>query len=99
MKLIAVFETYERYGAGTTKKLTANGKDKIDCLKKLVDRMGIYLDSEGIDEKIEEEGATFESLIKEIDESNGDGCDYIISLMDSEGNTYIDNDYEEEEID
>ena len=101
MKLIAVYEKYERYQYGGIKKLVVNGKDKIDCLKKLVDNMRIYLDSEIIDEKVEE-GATFEDLIKQIDMCNGDGCDFIISLSDDKGNEYISSDenyYDEEEID
>lgn len=97
MKLICVFEPFDRYTVSGIKKLTASGIDKITCLKKLVSKMNLYVTSDGIDEQIAD-GATFESIIEDIDMSNGDGCDFILMLKDDTKKVYIDNGYEEEEI-
>lgn len=95
VKLYVEFYPYERYGGGSgLKKATVSGVDKLDALKKLVDHMGLYIDSE----IIEEEGYSFDDCIKSISMSNGDGCDFINVLMDKNtGEVFIDEGYNEEE--
>ena len=90
--LIAIAQEYERYEEGGLYRATASGKDEIDALKNLTDKMGIYLDSETIDEMMEDDPSiTFESLIDDIKSSNGDGCDFVFVLQDKRGKTYIGN--------
>jgi len=98
MKLFCRYEKYERYYSGGIKNVWVEGKDSLECIKKLVDKMTLYLDSD----IIEEENLSFEDCIERIEESNGDGCDMIILLKDDRKNTYIDDtemykdiDYEE----
>lgn len=94
VKLYVEFYPYERYGSSGIKKATVSGVDKLDALKKLVDHMGLYIDSE----IIEEEGYSFEDCINSIRMSNGDGCDFINVLMDKNtGEKFIDEGYNEEE--
>lgn len=95
VKLYVEFYPYERYGGGSgLKKATVSGVDRLDALKKLTDHMGLYIDSE----VIEEEGYSFEDCIKSISMSNGDGCDFINVLMDKNtGEVFIDEGYNEEE--
>lgn len=95
VKLYVEFYPYERYGPlPGLKKATVSGTDKLDALKKLVDHMGLYIDSEIIDE----EGYSFEDCINSIRMSNGDGCDFINVLMDKNtGEKFIDEGYNEEE--
>lgn len=92
------FEPYERYSNGGVKTATVSGPTLLDALKKMVDRMGLYFDSE----EIEEEGMSAEDVIDRIYEQNGDGCDFILLLQDvNTGETYIEEDdlYEEEDWD
>lgn len=95
VKLYVEFYPYERYGPEPgLKKATISGADRLDALKKLVDHMGLYIDSE----IIEEEGYSFEDCINSIRMSNGDGCDFINVLMDKNtGEKFIDEGYNEEE--
>ena len=76
VKLRVEFEVYERFGSGGIKRATVSGPTLLDALKKMTDKMGLYVDSE----VIEENQMTAEDVIKSIDMSNGDGCDYIIQL-------------------
>lgn len=95
VKLYVEFYPYERYGGGSgLKKATVSGTDKLDALKKLVDHMGLYIDSE----EIEEEGYSFEDCINNIAMSNGDGCDFVVVLKNKDsGEIYFQENYEEEE--
>lgn len=94
-RLYVEFYPYERYGGGSgLKKATVSGVDKLAALKKLVDHMGLYIDSE----EIEEEGYSFEDCINSIAMSNGDGCDFIVVLKNKDsGEIYFQENYEEEE--
>lgn len=76
VKLRVEYEVYTRAGSGGIKRATVSGLTLLDALKKMTDRMGLYVDSEAI----EENNMTAEDVIKSIDMSNGDGCDYIIQL-------------------
>ena len=99
VKLKVVFEPYERYSHGSrVKTATVSGPTLLDALKKMVDRMGLYFDSE----EIEDEGMSAEDVINRIYSENGDGCDYILLLEDvNTGARYIEEDdlYEEEDWD
>lgn len=75
-KLQVFYEKYERYNSGGLHKKTFKGATLLDALKNMVDHMGLYLDSE----VIEEENMTPEEIIESISFSNGDGCDFIILL-------------------
>lgn len=95
VKLRVTYEVYTRYGSGGVKSATVSGPTLLDALKKMTDQMGLYVDSE----VIEENQMTAEEVIKSIDMSNGDGCDYIIQLKNlSTGEVLIHGqDFSEEE--
>ena len=79
VRLYVEFYPYERYGIGPApgrKSATVSGLNLLEALKKLVDKMQLYVDSD----LIEENGWTAEDVIKQIDMSNGDGCDHIVVL-------------------
>lgn len=78
-RLYVEFYPYERYGIGAApgrKSATVSDRSLLGALKKLVDRMQLYIDSDDIDL----EGWTAEDVIRQIDMSNGDGCDHIVIL-------------------
>lgn len=75
-KLKVIYDTYERYGSSQRKKEIYEGDTLLDALKEMVDNMGLYLDSE----IIEEDNMLPEDIIESISWSNGDGCDFIILL-------------------
>ena len=95
IKLHVEFYPYERYGGGGGKrKANISAPDMLTALKKLVDKMRLYIDSE----QIEDEGYTPEEVIEQIQMSNGDGCDYITLLQEmNSGDILIQEDYDEEE--
>lgn len=97
VKLKVLYLPYERYGGSDTMKAaTVSGVDLLDALKKMTDHMTLYLDSD----QIEEDGLTADDVILSIDEANGDGCDYIVSLTNlTNGETLIEGDYDFEEED
>lgn len=97
VKLRVVFEPYERYGGGGIKTARISGTNILDALKKMTDKMTLYIDSEYIDE----EGMTADEVIEKLRTDNGDGCDFIYSLSDiNSGEVYIDEgDYDEEDWD
>ncbi len=94
VKLKVEFYPYERYENSGLKRATISGKDLRSALLKMIDRLGLYLTKE----EAEEEGYTAEEIIDRIESENGDGCDYITYLADTNsGTVYIKEDYEEEE--
>jgi len=96
VKLRVEFETYERFGSGQIRKATVSGNTLLDALKKMVDNMQLYLESD----MIEEENMTAEQVIEDIAGSNGDGCDFIFLLKNlTTGEVYIEEDYSEEDED
>lgn len=54
------------------------GKDLVECLLKIIEQSSYPID-EDYDEEI-----TVEYLLEHIEENNGDGCDYVISIVDLE---------------
>ena len=87
------YERYERVGKRSAK---VSGSNFLDALKNMVDNMLLYVDSD----RIEEEGWAAEDVLKEIDMSNGDGCDYIYFLKNlATGDVYIDEEEPDDEED
>lgn len=78
VRLYVEFYPYERYTQTSRKTATVSGRDLLHALKKMVDRMRLYIDSDAI----EDYGWTAEQVIDNIQSSNGDGCDYIVILKD-----------------
>ena len=78
VKLWVEFYPYERYTQTSRKTATVSGRDLLHALKKMVDRMRLYIDSDDI----EDYGWTAQQVIDNIQSSNGDGCDYIVILKD-----------------
>lgn len=88
--------TFISYDDGRTHRSKIARDTYLQALKDMVDKMQLYLDSD----EIEEENMDCNQIIKSIEESNGDGCDGIISLKDLLTNQkIIDNEqyYSEEE--
>lgn len=97
VKLQVMFDPYERYGSNEkTRTATVSGADLLDALKKMVDRMQLYITSDDIDE----EGYSAEDVIERIESENGDGCDYIYYIKDMKtGNILLQGDYTGEDED
>ena len=97
VKLKVQFYPYERYRGGSgIKSATVSGPDLLSALKKMVDRMNLYITSEEIDD----EEMSAEEVIERIESENGDGCDLIILLKNLvTGETYISEGYEEDDWD
>lgn len=94
VKLHVEFYPYERYEQSGLKKANIGGNTLLDALKTMVDNMGLYIDSNDI----EDEQYTPEEVISNIANTNGDGCDFIVLLKDmNTGQVFIDEDYDDEE--
>ena len=95
VKLQVKFDPYERYGSNKpTKTATVSGTDVLDALKKMADRMQLYITSEDI----EDEEYTAEDVIDRIESENGDGCDFIYFIKNLTTNEMLlDSGYSEEE--
>lgn len=87
--------TFEDYPDGNILEGEFSGETRLDALKAMVDYMTLYLDVDQIDD----DGMTAEDVIRELELRNGDGCDYIVKLVDeSTGEVLMDypiEDYEE----
>ena len=96
-KLKVTYMPYDRFGGGdVVKTATVSGPDLLSALKKMCDHMTLYLDSE----YIEDEGMTAQDVIESIEESNGDGCDYILALANlTTGEVLLRGDYVPEDED
>lgn len=89
------FEPYTRFGSRGIKKLRVKGSDLYQALCNMCDKMVLYLDSE----QIEEDEMTPDDIIKSINLSNGDGCDYIFYIKNmSNGKMLLQGDYTEDEF-
>lgn len=89
-----LYVKYEDYPDGNIREATFEGTSRLDAIKQLVDDLLLYIDVD----QIESDEMTFEDVINDITMRNGDGCDYIIQLVDrSSGQTLIEGYYEEEE--
>ncbi len=94
--LYVEYYPYERYFDSGQKKARISGPNLLEALKKMVDHMELYINSE----VIEEDSDTVEEVLEAINNMNGDGCDYITYLENkTTGDVYINEDYVEEEED
>ena len=93
--LQVTYEVYDRYGyGGRVKTAKVSGKDLRHALTRMVDKMGLYIDSE----EIEEENLTVEQILDRIEMSNGDGCDFVLLLKNlTTGDVLFDYDEADEE--
>lgn len=88
-----LYVKYEDYPDGNIKEATFSGSSRSEALKAMVDSLLLYLDVA----TIEDDNLSDEDIIKELEEQNGDGCDYIILLKDKKtGEVLMDYPYEEE---
>lgn len=93
VKLRVKFEPYQRYSSAPIKKATVSGPTLLDALKKMADRMLLYIDSD----LIEEENYTADEVISRIASENGDGCDFILLLKNlTTGEIYIEEDIDDD---
>lgn len=98
VKLHVEYEPYDRYTQNPIKKANITAPTLREALAKMVDKMTLYLEPDEVMDV--EEFPTENDIIERISESNGDGCDFIYLLKDSnDGFIYIDEgmDNEEEE--
>lgn len=94
VKLHVEFYPYDRYETYGLKKANISAPTLLDALKKMVGNMGLYFEPQDI----EDEGYTSEEIIRSIESTNGDGCDFIILLKNiTTGEVYIEEDYYEDE--
>lgn len=98
VKLKVEYYPYDRYSSTGLKRATVSGEGLRYALANMVDHMLLYLDSD----QIYDEDMTADEIIQSIESSNGDGCDYIISLINlNTGETLIEapDDYDDEDWD
>lgn len=67
---------YEDYPDGNIKVEYFTGNSLLDALKKMADKLLLYIDVE----TIEEDEMSADDVLKAIETRNGDGCDYIITM-------------------
>lgn len=67
---------YEDYPDGNVKVEYFTGNSLLDALKKMVDTLLLYIDVQ----TIEEDEMSADDILRAIEASNGDGCDYIITM-------------------
>lgn len=86
---------YERHISTPLTRAKVSGPNLLEALKNLVDKVGMYLDRE----QIEDEEMSPEDIIQYLMMVNGDGCDYITELKNaSTGEILIEaEDFDEEE--
>lgn len=92
--LYVEYEPYERYTQSPIKKARVSGPTLLEALKKLVDNMRLYIDSEDI----EDQDMNDQEVIEAIQRWNGDGCDWIFLLKNLTTNEIlIEEEYYEDE--
>lgn len=91
---------YESYPDGNIRKAKVSGDNLADALLNMCDKMHTYVD-EYWEEEFEEENqrpATDTEILERLEETNGDGSDFIIELKNlTTGDTLMEYDYDEEE--
>ena len=77
-----MFEPYTRYGYEPIKTGRVSGKNLLDALLKMADKMRLYFDGDYADEYKEENEVelTAENVLERIETENGDGCDFIFYI-------------------
>ena len=100
MKIKVTYQRYERYQETPICEGHITSPDLRTAILALLDRIGMYVDSEDVLEQEEENGKkwTAEELIdKFISRVNGDGCDFVFNITNEETGEIIFNsnyDYE-----
>ena len=95
-------EQYERYNPGRKKKIKIEENTLKEALLKFIDQINVYQTEEDIEELYEElsgdETKIKNAFVQMIELSNGDGCDFIITWEDENGDLLIDySDYPDDE--
>lgn len=94
------FEPYTRYGYEPVKTARISGKNLLDALLNMSDRMHLYVNSDYADDYEDDYGVklTAETFLERIEEENGDGCDFIFYIKNlTTGEMLFDSGYEESE--
>ncbi len=91
---------YERYGGGGSKrKANFSADNMMEALAKLADHLGLYIQPDEIlgDDDYPAEYDSPEEVIESIENSNGDGCDYITLLQNKTTGEILIQGWDEEE--
>ena len=105
VRIKVLYQTYTRYQEMPISEGHITAPDLRTAILALLDRIGMYADSEVVLELEEENGKkwTAEELIdKFISQVNGDGCDFVFNIKNEETGEIIfnsDYDYEPESWD
>ena len=100
IRIKVVYQRYERYQETPISEGHITAPDLRTAILALLDKIGMYVDSEDVLEQEEENGKkwTAEELIdKFISRVNGDGCDFVFNITNEETGEIIFNsnyDYE-----
>lgn len=83
---------YEMYPSGRITSTRVTGTDEFDAFANLLDEVGSYVTSDDVLD-MQDEGATIEDVVKQIQSMNGDGSDFIFSIKNiTTGKKYFDLD-------
>ena len=83
---------YEIYPDGRITSTRVTGNDEFDAFANLLDEVGSYVTSDDVLD-MQDEGATIEDVVKQIQSMNGDGSDFIFSIKNiTTGKKYFDLD-------
>lgn len=91
--LQVTYEPYKRYEQTAPRRLTIHAKSEKGLLMALADNLGLYIVPEEIEE---DKDFNVQKYIDEIEDGNGDGCDWI-SRLSINGKVYIDEVGEDED--
>ena len=98
MKIKVTYQRYERYQETLISEGHITATDLRTAILALLDRIGMYVDSEDVLEQEEENGKkwTAEELIDNfISSVNGDGCDFVFNIKNEEtGEIIFNSDYD-----
>lgn len=73
-----LYVKFQDYIDSNVKEAVFTGSDRLDALKKLADNLNVCLDSFDI----EREMMSSEDVINYLLDHNGDGCDFIVKIID-----------------
>lgn len=81
---------YEMYPDGRITSTRVTGTDEFDAFANLLDEVGSYVTSDDVLD-MQDEGATIEDVVEQIQSMNGDGSDFIFSIKNiTTGKKYFD---------
>ena len=102
MRIKVIYQTYTRYQEMPISEGHITAPDLRTAILALLDKIGMYADSEVVLELEEENGKkwTAEELIdKFISPVNGDGCDFVFNIKNEEtGEIIFNSDYDYEPV-